>query len=315
MTERKSKGKPEQTLHELLLENNFLEPTNRSPLIHQTESGKNVFNMNQKRSLAARLVLCLAYFLDLEHCILQSWDPRNIFFEANDGKCEHESVYISSVLRKNEELPKDVKTQLAKLLLEIEYGYLTNSEQDIETLRLGVRNTLLDYIEELQKPKANYPDYDVRRLIDRFTYLEAVGRLLKPDMACRALNVNECGLFIYVAGEIYKTVELWTPQRTSPQDLQGARSLFQSPTRAAYAPLKPWNEDAHIRWSARATAHIQHTNFGLRPESASYRVPVSINNQSKKFRCDDVLRPENSYPSVKERIGMMCDTTDGCSTE
>lgn len=214
-------GKPGETLHKLLAENNFLEPMNRNPLIHQKKRGNHKFNMDQKRSLAARLVLSLAHFLDSDYYILKSWDPSEIFFLMENGKCEREIVYVSPVSHQehnleDENFGREVYTRLATLLLEIEFGPSTNLEPNPTALYERVGSALED-LRELKESRTG-TNFNINLKIKRETYLEAVKCLLHPMKTCSKLNIKGYNaitiawyIFIHVAEEISKTVKPSVP--------------------------------------------------------------------------------------------------------
>lgn len=113
--------KPTTTLSDLLDDHAFHEgPRNR------WLETKNPFREQQKRSLAAKLVLGLGHIWDSRY-ILKSWSPGEVYFlTALDGICLPDIPYALCDVEDKEGLEtldrfSDVQ-MLAKVLMEIEYG-------------------------------------------------------------------------------------------------------------------------------------------------------------------------------------------------
>ncbi|KAI1086178.1 hypothetical protein F5B19DRAFT_480199 [Rostrohypoxylon terebratum] len=120
---------------------------------------KNPFCEQEKRSLAAKLVLGLGYMWGSGY-ILKSWSPDGVYFLTDvNGVCLRDTPYALCVLEDKETLgessPFSSEQILAKVLMEIEYGSMKKISSPAE-LQIAINECLTDdlrrqdYIAEVQ---------------------------------------------------------------------------------------------------------------------------------------------------------------------
>ncbi|KAF2148084.1 hypothetical protein K461DRAFT_68431 [Myriangium duriaei CBS 260.36] len=151
---------PTTTLADLFAEHAFFE---KPPGHWIPQDTQNLFLRDEKRGLAAKLVLGLGYQWDPDH-VLSTWDAQHIYFLTNeDGTCLREAPFAlcdSYNVADHENMASktslsDVQS-LVKLLLEIEYGILLPRVRDSAQLSKLIRKGLeedfgrLHYLEAVE---------------------------------------------------------------------------------------------------------------------------------------------------------------------
>lgn len=170
---------PTFTLNRLLLDDSFVELQNVTPLMRPKKTPR--FNRREKRSLAARLALCLSLYLDSEYT-LSACDANNVFFINEDGRCQRNMIYVfSAVNDKRDDLHFDqsmaIYISLARLMLEIECG-VSVKQKELHELKTWVDDMLLMDLEEERQAESSSDMIDIRSIEARKTYLAAVRDLL-----------------------------------------------------------------------------------------------------------------------------------------
>ncbi|KAI0895105.1 hypothetical protein F4806DRAFT_90486 [Annulohypoxylon nitens] len=190
--------KPTTTLSDLLDDHAFYEgPRNR------WLETKNPFCEQQKRSLAAKLILGLGHIWASRY-ILKSWNPGEVYFLTNlDGICLPDIPYALCDVADNEGFDESTRfsdeQMLAKVLMEIEYGSPKKISSPAE-LQIIINQCLTDdlrrrdYIDVVQ----DLLDFhrDTKRLARRINAMEndysTLARMvIAQRLADRIINISQ----------------------------------------------------------------------------------------------------------------------------
>ncbi|KAL5593259.1 hypothetical protein FOBRF1_012361 [Fusarium oxysporum] len=258
------------------------------------------FRRKQKRAIAAGLALCISLYLDSEYT-LKAYDSKCVKLMSDDRDYSGNSAYVTPAINevwKEEDFHSSmpIYTALATLLLEIECGF-SQEGNSLEDIRRRVDFMLQGSIEEEREFEHRDAMIDIRDMMARTMYLEAIRDLLQFDLTYRnksrywtwrVLDTEGDAVGIIAREIIFKEVADKIRQTIDPRsldipklaDLKG-ESYLQSDTRVG--TLKRDNK-SQIRISEKLQEGIRDSPIQLFDDHEASPSPEDAGRADNFFR-------------------------------
>jgi len=264
---------PAKTLQELLADFSFFDYEHYNPAI----ATDNKFLTLEKRSLAASLVLSHSIYLCCKFAV-EPWNPGQVYFlTGTEGHCMRDTAYAlcfvdgkhippeSTGPTTSSNQPAIDLTQLAKLLLEIEFGVRLDDKVKIDSNETNdsARKSLENLISDgLCNP----------RDLGQPAYLQAVQECLKLDRTCRRRMRHQAGLvqtdYIATARSVMYTEIAEKIRAASKSSCKRRRSSMCSPEDEDLGYQYQADFGSPYRQTARSQKRLKNTS---RHETARQR--------------------------------------------